>query len=76
VNVTDRASCQTFRYDPWSTDPDPTNETVDVQAEGTARITIAVSEPQGACTPVTQYVGNVTAGWTALPKAFEGNSCG
>jgi hypothetical protein len=75
VNVTGRATCQTFRYDPWSTDPDPSNETVEVKAEGSARITVAVSEPNGACTPVTQYAGNVTAGWTMLPKVFEDTAC-
>lgn len=75
MNVTGKATCKTFRYDPWSTDPDPANDTVEVKAEGAARITVAVSEPDGPCTPVTQYAGNVTSGWTALPKGFTGTSC-
>ncbi|HUR61823.1 MAG TPA: hypothetical protein VM286_05600 [Candidatus Thermoplasmatota archaeon] len=75
INVTDVPACQPIRHDPWSIEPDPADGRVEVQAEGAARITVAVSEPDGACAPVTHYAGNVTAGWTPLPQVFQGTSC-
>lgn len=63
-------ACQTFRYDPWSVDPDPDGETVDVRVpEGAASsVSVLVRRVRDGSGEATLYEGNVTAGgWTPLP---------
>jgi hypothetical protein len=63
-------ACQTLRYDPWSIDPDPEGETVDVRVtEGEASsVSVLVRRVRDGSGEATMYEGNVTAGtWTPLP---------
>ena len=63
-------ACQTFRYDPWSIDPDPEGETVDVRVtEGSvSSLSVLVRRVRGGSGEATMYEGDVTAGdWTSLP---------
>lgn len=79
IVVEGRATCQTlgFRYDPWSIEPDPADETVEVQVEGSAsRIEVTVADAEGACSNATAYAAPVAAGWSVLAQTFTGRlSC-
>jgi hypothetical protein len=60
--------CQTFRYDPWSTEPDPQGEAVDVRASGdVSRLSILVRWVRGGCGNATLYEGVAAPGaWSTL----------
>jgi hypothetical protein len=62
-------ACQTLRYDPWSIDPDPEADTVEVRAtEGQAStVSVLVRRVRDGIGEATNYEGNATTGtWTAL----------
>jgi hypothetical protein len=60
--------CQTLRYDPWSTEPDPQGEAVDVLAAGdVSGVSVLVRWVRGDCGNATLYEGAVSDGsWSAL----------
>jgi hypothetical protein len=68
LNTTGRPTCQTFRYDPWSTDPDPNGTAVDVRGQGAiAHASVLVRWVRSGCGQATLYDGTPAAGnWTAL----------
>jgi hypothetical protein len=79
VPLAEHPPCQTLRYDPWSTEPDPQDGTVDVRADGDASgITVLVRWVRGGCGNATLYEGAATAdGWSALPgRTIPAGGCG
>jgi hypothetical protein len=63
-------ACQTLRFDPWSVEPDPEAETVEVRAtDGDAtHVSVLVRRVRDGSGEATNHQGNATAGgWTALP---------
>lgn len=75
VDVTNRSTCATFRYDPWSIDPDPADGTLDVQADGASPVIVYVGDEHGPCTTYTQYNGTTAAGWSTLAEGWNGTAC-
>lgn len=75
VDVTNRSTCETFRYDPWSIEPNPADGTVDVQADSAARLQVYLDDEHGPCTLVTQYNGTTMSGWATLHESFNGTAC-
>ncbi len=66
LNLT-KPTCQTFRYDPWSIEPDPKDGTLEVQADRAIGITVTVrTSDGGGCWTATLYSGATAAGWTTL----------
>jgi hypothetical protein len=68
------ATCQTFRYDPWTIDPDPADGTVDVHSDAPGRVTFDVEDRRGGCWTTTTYEGAVSAGWTTLQMAADAST--
>jgi hypothetical protein len=69
--------CMTFRYDPWSVDPDPEGESVDVRAtQGSpADVSVLVRLVRQGCANATLYEGPVAASWSALTGRTLPTSC-
>lgn len=79
--LADHAPCQPIRYDPWSTEPDPQDGTVDVHADGAegvvSGLTVLVRAVRGGCGNATLYEGAPTAGgWGALSGRTIPAGCG
>jgi hypothetical protein len=69
LNTTGHSTCQTFRADPWSIDPDPQDTTVDVRvAEGTvSAASLLVRWVRDGCGDATLYDGTPPSGsWSRL----------
>lgn len=68
IGLEDHPPCQTFRYDPWSVEPDPADGTLEVQgAAGAAGLKVEVLEWVGACGDASSYAGAVGGmGWQVL----------
>jgi hypothetical protein len=63
--------CQTFRYDPWSIDPDADNGTVEVRVtEGeVSLVTVLVRRVRDGTGEAVLYEGTPSGdGWTALAE--------
>lgn len=70
--------CMTLRYDPWTTDPDPEGETVDVRAtQGTpSNVSVLVRLVRATCGNATLYEGPVSSSWSPLSGRSLPTSCG
>jgi hypothetical protein len=67
LNLTGHPICQTFRYDPWSTEPDPKDGTLDVHADHAVGLTVTVRTSDGnGCWTTTTYRGTTANGWATL----------
>jgi hypothetical protein len=68
VDLADHPTCQNVRADPWSTDPDPTDNSVEVRVtQGSASgISLLARWVRGGCGQATLYEGEPGQGWTAL----------
>lgn len=68
IDYTAKPKCETFRFDPWSIDPDPTNATLDVWASAAAHVDVQTmyALADGWCWTTQHDVGDVGPGWTAL----------
>jgi hypothetical protein len=68
VPLADHPRCETLRYDPWSVDPDPEGESVEVRASGdVAELTVLARWVRGGCGNATLYEGAPSGGgWSAL----------
>lgn len=69
ISTAGRPTCETFRYDPWSIDPDVNGTQVEVQATRGAipHATVLVRWIRSACGQATLYEGAPGPGaWTAL----------
>lgn len=68
VWLDDKPPCQTLRYDPWSSEPDPADGTLDLRASGSAnvRVVLSVSKEDPYCWGWTSFEGAVASGWTTL----------
>ncbi len=68
INLEGRSACQTFRYDPWSVDPDPQGDAMPINATVATQVSIQVQEVSGYCYSSDPYTGTAGPGWTELPK--------
>jgi len=78
INTTGRPTCETFRYDPWSIDPDVNETQVEVRAtQGeVAHASVLVRWVRGGCGQATMYDGTPAAGWTTLDgRTIPAGSC-
>lgn len=77
IDVKDRATCQTLRYDPWSIEPDPADGTLDVNATAAGLdVEVQVQDVDGACFNATVYRGSTVTGWTTFEGLVTGLRCG
>jgi hypothetical protein len=70
VQIAPGPTCQTFRYDPWSIEPDADNGTLEVRVtQGqVANVTVLVRQVRDGVGHATRYEGTPSGnGWTALP---------
>lgn len=60
--------CQTLRFDPWSTEPEPQGDSVDVLARGeVSELTVLVRLVRGGCGNATLHEGTAQDGsWSTL----------
>ena len=75
VDLSNRTECQTLRYDPWSIDPDPADDKIEVSSEQAVTFTIYMRTARSACVDLRQYAGEASGGWTTLPETFNGTAC-
>lgn len=68
------ARCETFRYDPWSIDPDVTDG-IEMKAEGNPHVVLVLSDGHGDCWTSTEYQGSVGPDWTRLAAKDSGTVC-
>lgn len=72
LNTTAKPTCNTFRYDPWSLDPDPPGDNLTVLlASGSGRVAVHYTEHSGdGCATGTRATTTFTqTGWTTLPTS-------
>jgi hypothetical protein len=85
VEVGNRTECQTLRYDPWSIDPDPAEDTIEVHSDQAVQFTIYVRTARGVCDDpqadaqqvvrVQMFEGDASGGWSTLPEKFDQPTC-
>lgn len=85
IDVSNRSECQTLREDPWSIDPDPAEDTVEVHSEQAVKFTIYVRTARGVCDDpeadaqqvvrVQMFEGEASGGWSTLPEKFDQPTC-
>ena len=76
--ITPGDRCLPFRYDPWTIDPDPEGETVDVRAtQGTpTNVSVLVRLVRDTCGNATLYEGPLSSSWSPLTGRSLPTSCG
>jgi hypothetical protein len=76
IDVKGRATCQTLRYDPWSIEPDPAEDTVDVTSDVIGLdVEVQVQDVDGSCFNATVYRGDTRDGWATLQGQTTGTAC-
>lgn len=75
INVTNRAECQTLRFDPWSTDPDAEDGAPEVFGTPGTFVMVATHDIQGTCWIATAYEAVLGDAWTPLPYHTSGEVC-
>jgi hypothetical protein len=61
-------SCQTFRADPWSVDPDPEDGSLPVNATVATALRVEVHDVSRYCYTDADFEGTAGPGWTTLAK--------
>jgi hypothetical protein len=86
IELNNRTECNTLRADPWSVDPDPAEDTLDVQSQQGVTFTIFVRTVHGPCDDneaadqprsvrVQQFEGEASGGWATIPEKFDQTNC-
>lgn len=75
IDLANRSECQTFRYDPWSIEPDPADGMLDILADGAYEVYVGVEHRRGSCTDFETFHGQAQQGWNAIRRIEDLTRC-
>lgn len=86
IDLNNKTVCNTLRADPWSIDPDPAEDTLEVQSQQAVNFTVFVRTVHGPCDEneavddprtvrVQQFAGEASGGWATIAEKFDQANC-